>query len=258
MAAVSGDEDFDQRYSRLGNALEKNEQDIPFSGEGNIIEGKFAVVAESLPLRCEVCHQDDVFDRKTGICTRCNDSNPVETLEPSSSSELRRLEARRDADKYDEHFAKLFVEFMHDDKGYGYDQIAKLTLPERSGYIREIYSDSSIALANASGRTGWKKGVARILVTSISMSVTLFMSALFLPELVLQFLCALIVSGCVLSFIVWSLVSFCRSNDFEKRKLFLSIRDNQTRGYSHSYISPSIASATRLVTICNDVRKSRS
>jgi hypothetical protein len=32
---------------------------------------KFTVKAESLPERCDICHQADLFDRETGECARC-------------------------------------------------------------------------------------------------------------------------------------------------------------------------------------------
>ncbi len=32
----------------------------------------FEVKAESLPERCEICHQADLFDRETGYCARCS------------------------------------------------------------------------------------------------------------------------------------------------------------------------------------------
>ncbi|MEW6736337.1 MAG: hypothetical protein AB1489_33905 [Acidobacteriota bacterium] len=43
---------------------------------------KLSVKNESLPTRCEVCHQDDFFDPKTGYCARCA---PVATIKWQSS-----------------------------------------------------------------------------------------------------------------------------------------------------------------------------
>ena len=36
------------------------------------------VKAESLPKRCEVCHQADYFDAPTNICTRCKDIGSIQ------------------------------------------------------------------------------------------------------------------------------------------------------------------------------------
>lgn len=33
------------------------------------------IIKTSLPERCEVCHQSDLFDRNTEFCLRCNDSS---------------------------------------------------------------------------------------------------------------------------------------------------------------------------------------
>lgn len=41
---------------------------------------KFTVKAESLPERCDICHQADMFDRETGECARCG---PIARFVPS-------------------------------------------------------------------------------------------------------------------------------------------------------------------------------
>ncbi|AEP10908.1 hypothetical protein [Chloracidobacterium thermophilum] len=35
-------------------------------------ERTFRVKRKEQPVRCEVCHQDDCFEVRTGYCTRCN------------------------------------------------------------------------------------------------------------------------------------------------------------------------------------------
>lgn len=41
-------------------------------------ETKLVVRRESLPARCEICHQADLFDAETGLCTRCEGVRPIE------------------------------------------------------------------------------------------------------------------------------------------------------------------------------------
>ncbi len=41
-------------------------------------ETKLIVRRESLPARCEICHQTDLFDAQTGICKRCEAVRPIE------------------------------------------------------------------------------------------------------------------------------------------------------------------------------------
>lgn len=46
---------------------------------------RLKIITESLPQRCEVCHQQDHFEPATGICSRCNvlfESNEDEALSP--------------------------------------------------------------------------------------------------------------------------------------------------------------------------------
>jgi hypothetical protein len=42
--------------------------------------------AESLPVRCEICHQSDKFDPMTGFCTRCSEAKP--SIAASSTKKL--------------------------------------------------------------------------------------------------------------------------------------------------------------------------
>ncbi|MEW6737097.1 MAG: hypothetical protein AB1489_37770 [Acidobacteriota bacterium] len=37
-----------------------------------MINRRITVLRESLPMRCEICHQADCFDRTTGRCSRCS------------------------------------------------------------------------------------------------------------------------------------------------------------------------------------------
>lgn len=41
-------------------------------------ETKLIVRRESLPARCEICHQTDLFDAETGLCKRCEAVRPIE------------------------------------------------------------------------------------------------------------------------------------------------------------------------------------
>jgi uncharacterized RDD family membrane protein YckC len=41
------------------------------------METKLKIVAETLPERCEVCHQADLFNPQTGYCERCKDTKLV-------------------------------------------------------------------------------------------------------------------------------------------------------------------------------------
>src|SRR5579859_2033400 len=34
---------------------------------------KLKVISESLPIRCEICHKSDYFDKERNICSRCKD-----------------------------------------------------------------------------------------------------------------------------------------------------------------------------------------
>lgn len=44
-----------------------------------------AVKRESLPVRCEVCHQTDLFNPETGTCARCSDIVRQGVLSPSEA-----------------------------------------------------------------------------------------------------------------------------------------------------------------------------
>src|SRR4051812_39315599 len=41
-------------------------------------ENKIVVRGETLPERCDICHQSDLFDQNTGICSRCNGINEID------------------------------------------------------------------------------------------------------------------------------------------------------------------------------------
>jgi hypothetical protein len=52
----------------------------------------FKITENKAPERCEVCHQTDMFDRQTNICSRCNSlpiqqlANPVFIISPSTAA----------------------------------------------------------------------------------------------------------------------------------------------------------------------------
>src|SRR5438093_21108 len=46
------------------------------------METKLKVKTESLAERCEVCHQSDLFDPKTGYCIRCKNT-AIQTVQNS-------------------------------------------------------------------------------------------------------------------------------------------------------------------------------
>lgn len=43
---------------------------------------KLKIKTESLPQRCEICHQNDEFDPETGVCGRCGDLSAEKLAEP--------------------------------------------------------------------------------------------------------------------------------------------------------------------------------
>lgn len=51
------------------------------------------IKSESLPNRCDICHQSDFFDPIKNICTRCSSvQEKIELLDPKNQSALRNLE----------------------------------------------------------------------------------------------------------------------------------------------------------------------
>lgn len=51
------------------------------------------IKSESLPNRCEICHQSDFFDPIRNICTRCSIvQEKIELLDPKNQSALRNLQ----------------------------------------------------------------------------------------------------------------------------------------------------------------------
>jgi hypothetical protein len=47
---------------------------------GGDMETKLQVKNESLPERCDVCHQNDFFDPQTSFCTRCQTQTKLQYL----------------------------------------------------------------------------------------------------------------------------------------------------------------------------------
>ncbi|MCS6885865.1 MAG: hypothetical protein NZ558_10670 [Blastocatellia bacterium] len=37
-----------------------------------LMQGTFSINSVGIALRCEICHQSDLFDEATGLCSRCN------------------------------------------------------------------------------------------------------------------------------------------------------------------------------------------